>query len=202
MKIAEVKHKSFGEGPRSNTTIWASGCSIRCPFCFNPDLWAANGSETSTQELMEIVAEGVRQGDTGLALVGGEPLDQMESVLELLTQVKARFPGHVTTLYSGMTWDQLAIRPNFWRITTHLNYLVDGPFVAELKDDMLGYRGSSNQREINVQYTLQYQRIMLENWDNLIVVAKDTIVFPPYLSIFDQETHETISEICGKSKSR
>ena len=89
MKIAKINYASFGEGPRQNTTIWVSGCSIHCPGCFNPHLWNFSyGVGFTVEELIDLIRQGIQCGDTGIAVVGGEPFDQVEELHELLLHVK------------------------------------------------------------------------------------------------------------------
>ena len=181
MKIAKINYASFGEGPRQNTTIWVSGCSIRCPGCFNPHLWEFTyGVDFIVEELVDLLKQGIPCGDTGIAVVGGEPFDQVEELNELLLHVKQYLPLHKITVYSGYIFENLLKDKN--RPLKHIDYLVDGPFI--IKEKLTGgYRGSSNQRVIDVQDSLLLGVTKTLDWDNLVVVTKNTIVTPIFMSL-------------------
>ena len=181
MKIGRVDYASFGEGPRQNTTIWVSGCSIRCPGCFNPHLWESSyGVDFTVSFLIDLIQKGIPCGDTGIAVVGGEPFDQVEELYELFLQVKQYLPLHKITVYSGYIFENLLNDKN--RPLKLSDYLVDGPFI--IKEKLAGgYRGSTNQRVIDVQESFLLGVTKTLDWDNLVVVTKNTIVTPIFMSL-------------------
>lgn len=182
LKIATWKHNSYAEGPRRNTTVWVSGCKIRCPGCFNLELWDGRlGKEVSLGEILRLVWKGRGLGDRGLAFVGGEPFDQAEALGLACRAVHRFFPEHVITIYTGYRLEALLRRPNATLALETAHYLVDGPFILSLADPNLGYRGSKNQRVIDLQASREnaFQKIALANWDGLLVYDRGVLSGPP-----------------------
>jgi anaerobic ribonucleoside-triphosphate reductase activating protein len=196
MKIAKWKHQSYAEGPRANTTFWVSGCKLRCPGCFNPELWNGRlGQELSTAQLLHLIWKGRRLGDRGAAFVGGEPLDQARDLGQLCRGVRWLLPGHIITIYTGYLYEKLRKRPGAALLLQTAHYLVDGPFVLHLADPNLGYRGSTNQRVIDLQATRASGELTLADWDSLIVYDRERLSGPPAILGKMSDTDETT---CGK----
>lgn len=187
LKIAKWVVGSYGECPYNSVTLWFSGCSIRCQGCFNKALWDMNsGQDMTISDLLEVIEQGVQQGCQALALVGGEPLDQADGLGELLSEVRRLYPDLIVVLFTGRDFESAtAMCPNLSRM---VDYLVDGPFIAELADDNLGYRGSSNQ---SVRQSKGDDFVQI-NWDNLLVFSPNGIIGPGHL-VSDGESQE-----CGR----
>jgi organic radical activating enzyme len=131
---------------------------------------------------LHTVLDGRDQGDEGLAVVGGEPFDQPLALGIYLIAVKLLIPELVITVYTGFTLETLLKRPKAWLTLRVIDVLVDGPFVRKLADDNLGYRGSSNQRVIDLGKTRSRRWVVqIADWDNLIVIGEDYIAGPEHL---------------------
>jgi anaerobic ribonucleoside-triphosphate reductase activating protein len=196
MKIAKWKHQSYAEGPRANTTFWVSGCKLRCPGCFNPELWDGRlGQELSIVQLLRLIWKGRSLGDRGAAFVGGEPLDQAGDIGRLCLAVRQLLPGHILTIYTGYLYEKLKQRPEAALLLQTAHYLVDGPFVFSLEDPNLGYRGSTNQRIIDLEATRASGKLALANWDSLIVYDRGRLSGPPTILGRMGDTDENS---CGK----
>jgi anaerobic ribonucleoside-triphosphate reductase activating protein len=196
MKIAKWKHQSYAEGPRANTTFWVSGCKLRCPGCFNPELWNGRlGQNLSTAQLLRLVSEGRSLGDRGAAFVGGEPFDQARELGRLCLGVRRLLPGHIITIYTGYLYEKLRKRPDAALALQTAHYLVDGQFVFHLADPDLGYRGSTNQRVIDLQATRASGELTLADWDSLIVYERGMLSGPPAILGKMSDTDENT---CGK----
>jgi anaerobic ribonucleoside-triphosphate reductase activating protein len=198
MKIARFKHQSYAEGPRANTTFWLSGCSIHCKGCFNPELWDGSlGQEISLLRLLQIVQQGRQTGDRGIAFVGGEPFDQARSLGLLCLAVRLLFRDLVITIYSGYRLELLRRRRAAALPLRTAHYLVDGPFVFFLADPNLGYRGSSNQRVIDLVEARRsnFRQVTLVNWDHLLVYDRGTLSGPPAMMEKIGNDH---ADQCGK----
>jgi anaerobic ribonucleoside-triphosphate reductase activating protein len=196
MKIAKWKHRSYAEGPRSNTTLWVSGCKLRCPGCFNPELWDSSlGQDLSIAQLLRLIWKGRAMGDRGAAFVGGEPLDQAGDLGVLCLTARLLLPGHVITIYTGYLYEKLRQRPEAALVLKTAHYLVDGPFVFSLADPNLGYRGSSNQRVIDLEATRASGELTLADWDGLLVYDRGTLSGPPGLLATKGELD---AQECGK----
>lgn len=181
LKIARVCHNSLAEGPRSNTTLWVSGCPLRCKGCFNPELWSGEqGDFYSPLAVLRLALKGRSSGDTGAAFVGGEPMAQAGPLALSIALIKI-FTRMPVTVYTGYLFEHLLRRPASLLVLLLADYLVDGPFVERLADDNLGYRGSSNQRVIDLRLTRKRQSVALAQWDNLLAFAGNTVSGPPAL---------------------
>lgn len=183
MNLAKYRHRSFSEGPWRNTTVWTAGCSIRCRGCFNVNLWDPRaGHKVGLGDFLHTVLDGRDQGDEGLAVVGGEPFDQPLALGIYLTAVKLLIPELTITVYTGFTLEALLKKPKAWLALRVIDFLVDGPFVRKLADDNLGYRGSSNQRVIDLAKTRSRRWVVqTADWDNLVVIGEGYIAGPEHL---------------------
>jgi anaerobic ribonucleoside-triphosphate reductase activating protein len=199
MKVARWKHNSYAEGPRSNTTFWFSGCSLRCKGCFNPELWDGRlGRYVSLLGMLGIIRQGRRLGDRGIAFVGGEPMDQAWPLGFLCLATRLLFPELVITIYTGFRLENLRRRKAAALVLLTAHLLVDGPFVFSLADRNLGYRGSANQRVIDLVKTRKtgFNRVALENWDGMLVYDRGTLSGP--LAILKAKGENQHVDQCGK----
>lgn len=164
MNYAEIKYCDIANGVGVRTTLFVSGCRLRCPNCFNAEAWDFDAGHPFDDEAAERVMASLEPAYVeGLTVLGGEPMEpeNQEGLVGFLEAVRDRFGDAKSIwLFSGHTWDQLA-RGGAWnlgettdRILESLDVLVDGPFVQDLYDITLRFRGSSNQRLIDVPATL------------------------------------------------
>jgi len=171
--VAAVRHGQVQEGPGRRSVVWLAGCSIRCAGCINPHLFEREAFPA--RRVGEVLAEifaGREQGDSGVSVVGGEPFDQPEALAALAIGIHAGWPALPgiprLILYTGYTWDDLAARPEA-AVAAALgaaDVLVDGPFVRGQAHPDLGYRGSVNQRVIDLAATRAAGRLVLiSRWD-------------------------------------
>ncbi len=174
MNYATIKNCDIANGPGVRVSLFVSGCTHRCPGCFNEVAWDFQYGEPFTQETIDLIL-GMLKPDyiKGLTLLGGEPFEPQNQLglVELLRQVKAMHPGKSIWAFSGYLFDKdiLAGRLGPWEITreflSYLDVLVDGPFVEAKKNLSLRFRGSENQRLINVPASLARGEIVLwEDW--------------------------------------
>lgn len=157
-----------GEGWR--TTLFVSGCTNHCKGCFNPELQDFNHGEQFTMfsliNLMDMLKDPRVQG---LSILGGDPLCQDANGLLRLQDICNRVHdlGKTIWIWSGLTWEQIFSPYNNYEdkyrqeLIQNVDVFIDGPFVEELKDPSLKWRGSINQRIINVQETLKQGDIVL-----------------------------------------
>ena len=147
MNIARIKTNDIADGLGVRTTIFVSGCRRHCPGCQNPETWDFDFGEPFTAKLQEMVTESVRPyWIQGLTVCGGEPFEpENEADLILfLERFRSELPGKDVWIYSGYTYEELKGR----ELLTFCDVLVDGPFVEELRDAGLAFRGSRNQKII------------------------------------------------------
>jgi len=148
--LYDLYHNSLVDGPGRRSVIQVAGCSLRCPGCYVPQTHKReNGSLVSISSIVKkIVAS--RPKHDGVTILGGEPFDQAASVAELVSRLKNL--GIHITVYTGNTIDTLIGRKDksIDYILTHIDLLIDGPFIRQLKKDAGEYRGSRNQRVISL----------------------------------------------------
>jgi anaerobic ribonucleoside-triphosphate reductase activating protein len=159
MKVLTITTPDVENGLGCRVTIWVAGCSRHCPGCHNPHTWKYNqGSELLSDEVLDkIFYEAGFDYIQGITLSGGDPLDQDEaSLIELLTfikQFKLEFPDKDIWIYSGGTYEQLMENDIIREILLWCDVLVDGPFIQDKKVLDLAFRGSTNQRIIDLNKT-------------------------------------------------
>lgn len=174
MNYAAIKNCDIANGPGVRVSLFVSGCTHRCKGCFNAVAWDFDYGEPFTQETVaSILAMLAPDYIRGLTLLGGEPFEPQNQValVELLRHIKAQYPQKSIWAFSGYLFDEdiLSGRLGPWEITReilgYLDVLVDGPFVEEKKNLSLRFRGSENQRLINVPASLDQGNIVLwEDW--------------------------------------
>ena len=174
MNYATIKNCDIANGPGVRVSLFVSGCSHRCPGCFNREAWDYDFGKPFTQDTIdEILSMLAPSYVKGLTLLGGEPFDpkNQPAVVELLRQVKAKFPEKSIWAFSGYLFDRdiLSGKLGQWEITkeylSYLDVLVDGPFVEAKKNLSLRFRGSENQRLIDVPASLAAGEVILwKDW--------------------------------------
>ena len=173
MNYSEIKFCDIANGAGVRTTLFVSGCRHHCPQCFNPGTWAFEAGEDFTLEVEDKILESLEPAYVdGLTLLGGEPFEpeNQPALISLLTRVRAEQPSKNVWAYSGFTWDQLLEGPSrahpdtVQEMLSLVDVLIDGPFVQEKKDITLRFRGSSNQRIIDVKRSLAAGEVCL--WED------------------------------------
>lgn len=147
-----------GDGLR--VVLWVAGCSHYCSECQNPVTWDPNGGIPFDQAAREeVFAELSKDYISGITFSGGDPLysSNEQEITRLSRQIRERFPSKTIWLYTGYTWDEIKDR----EIIPYLDVLVDGRYVKEQRDTLLHWRGSTNQRVIDVKKTLEQGGIVL-----------------------------------------
>lgn len=169
MNYAAIKNCDIANGPGVRVSLFVSGCAHRCPGCFNEVAWDYEYGQPFTQETIDSIIEMLRPAHIkGLTLLGGEPFDPRNqgAVVELLRQVKEKLPDKNIWAFSGYLFDKDILSGRLGDTSEYLSYLdvlVDGPFVQEKKNLSLRFRGSENQRLIDVPASLQSGEIVLWN---------------------------------------
>lgn len=174
MNYAAIKNCDIANGPGVRVSLFVSGCTHRCKGCFNEVAWDFSYGQPFTQETIDTLLELLEPPHIkGVTLLGGEPFEPQNQppVLEFLRQMKAKYPQKSVWAFSGYLFDKdiLSGRLGPWEITreylSYLDVLVDGPFIQSCKDLSLRFRGSTNQRIINVPASLKENKIVLwEDW--------------------------------------
>ena len=164
MNYHNIKTDDMLNGDGLRVTCWVSGCSIRCFNCHNPQTWDFNSGIPFTDDTMqEILYDLSKPYIKGCTLSGGHPFDPHNApeVLKIVKRVKMVFPNKDIWIYSGYTWEDIIQNDTLKEILKYTDVLVDGAYVDELRDISLPFRGSSNQRIIDVQKTLDSNEVVL-----------------------------------------
>ena len=147
-----------GDGLR--TVLWVAGCSHGCKNCHNPITWDICGGVAFDEEAKEeLFASLAPSYVSGITFSGGDPLhlQNRDEIGQLIEEVREKFPQKTIWVYTGYRWEDVKDLP----YVKLADVLVDGPFVEELKDNTLHWKGSSNQRVIDVKKTLETGEIVL-----------------------------------------
>ena len=155
LRLAGIVRESIVDGPGIRFTVFAQGCPRRCPGCHNAQTWPFEGGfEAAPQRLLEEMQKDPLV--TGLTLSGGEPFGQPAAMAELARL--AHEAGYSVISYTGYLYEELLelakTQPAVIDLLRNVDVLIDGPFVQELKSYDLRFRGSSNQRSIDVPASL------------------------------------------------
>ncbi len=172
MNYATIKWYDIANGEGVRISLFVSGCTHRCKNCFNEIAWDFSYGEVFDEAVQEkILTELGSSYIAGLSLLGGEPLEpqNQEALLPFIKEVKRRYPDKSIWCYTGYVLDEktglLTAKERNATVTAELiscfDVLVDGPFVEDLKDIRLKFRGSSNQRVIDVKETLAQKKCVL-----------------------------------------
>ena len=171
MHYATIKNCDIANGPGVRVSLFVSGCTHRCPGCFNEIAWDFDYGEPFTEAVMDSILDMLRPSYIrGLTLLGGEPFEPQNqaAVVELLRRIKKELPEKSIWAFSGYLFDKDILSGRLGDCTEYLSYLdvlVDGPFVQAKKNLSLRFRGSENQRLIDVPASLAAGEIVLwQDW--------------------------------------
>ena len=174
MNYAAIKNLDIANGPGLRVSLFVSGCTHRCPGCFNEIAWDFNYGEVFTDEIISYILSLLEPAHIeGLTLLGGEPFEpeNQTALIHLLRRVKQQYPKKSIWAFSGYLFDTQIQSGKLgdWDITRemlqYLDVIVDGPFVEAQKDLTLRFRGSSNQRIIDVPASLSQNQVVLwQDW--------------------------------------
>lgn len=170
MNYAEIKTCDIANGPGVRVSLFVSGCTHHCKGCFNEEAWDFACGKPFTEQteawlLKELEPEYIR----GLTLLGGEPMEpeNQKALLPFLEKVRAALPGKDIWCYTGylfgkeQTGRRIPACPETDRLLSLIDILVDGPFILEQKDISLQFRGSKNQRIIDLKQSLAQGNVVL-----------------------------------------
>lgn len=170
MNYAEIKYNDIANGPGVRTSLFVSGCTHKCKGCFNEIAWDFNYGNPFTQTQIDQIVESLKPDYiAGLTLLGGEPFEHenQKGLLPLLEQVRKQYPNKSIWCFTGYLFDHDIIDrmsqdwPETNKMLSYLDVLVDGPFQLEKKNLNLKFKGSENQRTIQVQESLKQKKVVL-----------------------------------------
>lgn len=160
MRIIKIDKNNQVNGDGLRCVIWFAGCGHHCPGCHNPETWDFNCGHEMTPQDWDIIYDQLERDEiSGLTLTGGDPLYQDKNLSLFLKQIKCNFPNKDIWCYTGFKYEEI---DNFQSLE-YIDVLVDGQYVAALNPGIgkLLWRGSSNQRIIDVQKSLEEDNVVL-----------------------------------------
>ena len=167
MNYATIKNCDIANGPGVRVSLFVSGCTHRCRDCFNQEAWDFDYGKPFDAAAMEEILGYLQPGYIrGITYLGGEPMDprNQAGLLELSRKIKERYPEKSIWCFTGYVWDRIPQVPDVTEALIGLcDVIVDGPFVMEKKNLNLRFRGSENQRLIDVPKTQEKGHLVL--WD-------------------------------------
>jgi len=184
MNYANIKYCDIANGIGVRTTLFVSGCRLHCKGCFNAEAWSFSSGKPFDEAVEEKIIDSLRPGYmNGLSVLGGEPFEpeNQAGLVDFIERVRLELPQKDIWMYSGHTWEELTAGE--WhlqetdRILRCIDVLVDGPWQQANYDISLRFRGSSNQRLIDVPKTLEARKAGKLAGPNDVVLWEDDPVF-------------------------
>lgn len=146
MRIIDIVEGTSVDGPGFRTSIYFAGCNHRCPGCHNPSTWPVEaGRDYSLEEVLEIIG----RNRFNVTFSGGDPMLQAAQVLPLAKAIHAL--GYTIWCYTGFTYEQVLANDTMSRLLPYIDVLVDGPFIQSERSTEILFRGSTNQRLIDLK---------------------------------------------------
>lgn len=165
LSILDIVEDTTVDGPGFRTAIYAAGCPNKCPGCHNPESWDINnGKQMSTEEILTKV---LADEFANVTFSGGDPMFQPEGFTLLARAIKGK-SGKDIWCYTGFLYENLLQNPVQAALLQYIDVLVDGRFEQTLRDEDLLFRGSSNQRIIDVKKSLKENRVVLYDYNPFI----------------------------------
>ena len=185
MNYAQIRSMDISNGEGIGVSLFVQGCDFHCKNCFNSETWefskGQEWNEKTKNQFLKLVEKPFIQR---VSILGGEPLhpQNVQNVLKIVDEIRVSYPTKNIWLYTGYTWEEIWIKDNIKtadkvkdmrekaiinlrrQVVRMCDVLIDGRYVDELRDISLHWRGSSNQRVINVQETLKQNQIVL--WES------------------------------------
>ena len=166
MNYIAIKREDMANGPGVRVSLWISGCTLGCEGCHNPSFHDFTAGMPFTEENMNDLREWLNRPEIrGLTLTGGHPLEKpnIKEVLNIVKTIRKEFPNKDIWLYTGLelTYEDFIMNNEIKEIISNCDVIVDGRFKIEERDITLPYRGSRNQRLIDVKKTIENKKIIL-----------------------------------------
>lgn len=162
MRWAKIRTEDIANGPGFRVSIYVQGCNNHCPGCFNPETWDFEGGREFNNAVKNKFLElGNNKKIAGFSILGGEPLQQGKDMLDLVKEIKETYPDKTIWMWTGCVYEELT--PEQLEIVKYVDVLIDGRFDAKLKSLRSRYKGSSNQRVIDIAKTLKEGKCVLHD---------------------------------------
>ncbi len=176
MNYSNIKYCDIADGEGVRTTLFVSGCRRHCENCFNPETWSFSAGQEFTSDVQQKILDSLKPDYIdGLTLLGGEPFEpeNQAALVDFLELVKKTYPEKTIWSFTGDTYEDIIGGSKHTdvseRMLNCIDVLVDGEYIDELHDITLRFRGSSNQRVIDLNKTRETGKVMLWQDDPLFV---------------------------------
>lgn len=157
LSIIDIIEDTTVDGPGFRTAIYAAGCPNQCPGCHNPESWnIEKGQQVSTEEILDKV---LADDFANVTFSGGDPMFQPEGFTRLAQAIKKKSRKNIWC-YTGYSFENILKNPRQAQLLQHIDVLVDGKYQQALRDERLLFRGSSNQRLIDVKASLKEKKVV------------------------------------------
>lgn len=166
MNYVNIKHCDIANGTGPRVSLFVSGCESRCEGCFNKDAWPFEAGEEVTDEVISEIVESLAPPYIdGLSILGGEPLHprNLDGVRSVIEAVRRRYRSKDVWMWTGYVLEALSDAQR--EVAGMADVVVDGPYVMDKRDIMLRFRGSSNQRVIDMRRTKERGEVVL--WEDV-----------------------------------
>ena len=169
VRIAGIEKNDFTNGQGTCVSIFLQGCPFHCPGCHNPETWNPNGGvERDESELIQEILKAIKANgiQRNLSILGGEPLDTKEKIIfinTLIDQAKQNFPDIKIFVWTGFHYEDIQDKEEYQYILNNIDYLIEGPFILDQRDITLKWRGSRNQRVLDMKQSIKKGTIEVYN---------------------------------------
>lgn len=166
MNYYKIEKNSISNGIGVRTVMWCSGCTVQCKGCHNPKLWDFDvGQKVDDHTAQEVIKELQKPYISGLTLTGGNPLEfyNFPDLTNFLRKIR-EYSDKSIWIYTGYMWEYILLRKEMLEAVKLCDIIVDGPYMEDKRDITLPFRGSSNQRIIDIQKSLKENKVIL--WGN------------------------------------
>lgn len=207
IQISKIIPSSRVDGPGVRTALFLQGCSLACPGCQSRHLWDSAGGRAEPAQDVALTLATLSFVHGNVTISGGEPFQQPAALSELVCALRVLGVRHIL-VYTGYTWEELlnpahGAYPYLRDILENIDVLVDGRFVAKLDDPLISWRGSRNQRPIDVAESLAEGRVITLDWEapRLTIQPDGSVVLPQGLEkVFASLGESRPSRMCGESR--
>lgn len=155
MNYAQMRNYDIANGPGIRCTLFVSGCHTHCPGCFNPEYQDPNyGKKFDEAAMKQLLTYYMDPDVNGLSILGGEPLEYPDEIAAIIQKCKKADSKKTIWIYTGFVFEDIATNPTIKNIFRNIDVLVDGPYVERFRNPALQFRGSENQRIIDIVHTI------------------------------------------------
>lgn len=161
MRYGQIRKYDVANGPGIRTTFFVTGCTANCKSCFNKEYMNPKYGKLWTDEQTNLIIENLKKDEIeGLTILGGEPFESTRDLIEIVGKIRENTDKSIW-IFSGFLFEILINSKQARKLLSLCDVLVDGPFVEELKDLRLKFKGSSNQRTIDIQKSLEKNEVCI-----------------------------------------